>query len=252
MKLIISPAKKMVTDLNDFDVREKPLYLSKTKQLLTALKNYSYDELQALWRTSDKLTEQNCHQLQRIDLISRLTPAILSYTGIQYQSMAPGVLTASALEYLQNHLWILSGFYGILRPFDGIEPYRLEMQAPLAVNGSHNLYDFWGDRLYRTLRQAGDGPIINLASKEYAKAVTPYLQADDDWIDVVFGHVSAGKLKTRATRAKMARGEMVRFIAEHQLTNVDDIKDFDSPNYTFDEELSTKQKLVFIDRNLKK
>lgn len=247
MKLIISPTKKMVVNTDDFDVQEAPIYLEKTRQVLAVLQNYSDSELKDLWHTSDRLTQINADQLRHMDLAGPLTPAVMSYSGIQFQSMAPGILTGPALKYLQRNLRILSGFYGILKPFDGVVPYRLEMQSHLQVNGAINLYHFWGDSLYRALDTQPGEPIINLASKEYAKAITPFLTPTDQWIDIVFGHLVAGKVKTRATLAKMARGEMVRYIAEHQLTKVSDLQSFDSPRYAYDPHRSTTTKLVFLE-----
>lgn len=249
MKLIISPAKKMTVNLDDFDYQGLPVYLKQTRQLLAAMRQLSITELQQLWRTSDRLTQLNFDQLQKMDLTKRLTPAILSFTGIQYQSMAPGILTSAGLAYLQKHLRILSGFYGILKPFDGIVPYRLEMQARLSVDGHTNLYTFWGDRLYQALQVSDDHePIINLASQEYAKAIKPFLKSTDTFVEIKFGQLIGGQFKVRATRAKMARGEMVHFIAKNQLTNIAGIKDFDSPNYRYSPTLSTHQKMVFIEK----
>lgn len=160
--------------------------------------------------------------------------------------MAPSIFSSTALEYLQKTLWILSGFYGALRPFDGIVPYRLEMNAQLQVADNKNLYEFWGDKLYRAVHQ--QGPIINLASKEYSQAITPYLKTNDQFIDVVFAHFIDSKLKIKATLAKIARGEMVRFIVENQLTTVEQLKSFQSATYTFDAPLSTAKRLVFVNK----
>lgn len=244
MQIIIAPAKKMITDDANFLPLHTPLYLNYTEQIFQALQNLTYDEAQKLWQTSDKLTQENYQNLQNMDLQQPLTPAILSYSGIQYQYMAPNVLSQTALNYLQKTLWILSGFYGALRPFDGIVPYRLEMGAHLPVAGAKNLYKFWGDRLYQAVRN--QGPIINLASKEYAKTITPYLQDDDQFIDIIFAHLINGQLKTKATLAKIARGEMVRFIVENSLTTVAQLKQFQSETYTFDADRSDSQRLVFI------
>ena len=123
--------------------------------------------------------------------------------------MMPVVFTSSAMDYVREHLRILSGFYGVLSPFDGVTPYRLEMQAALSVGGSGNLYEFWGDRLYRAVLDE-DRTILNLASKEYSKAVEKYLQPEDRLITIVFGELADGRVKQKGTLAKMARGEMVR------------------------------------------
>ncbi|MGV3185292.1 peroxide stress protein YaaA [Weissella paramesenteroides] len=246
MQIIISPAKKMIVDEENFLPMSTPRYLQDTDQILQVMHTLSYADVQNLWHTSDKLTKENYQNLQHMDLQNPLTPAILSYSGIQYQYMAPSIFSSTALEYLQKTLWILSGFYGALRPFDGIVPYRLEMSAQLQVADNKNLYEFWGDKLYRAVHQ--QGPIINLASKEYSQAITPYLKTNDQFIDVVFAHFIDGKLKIKATLAKIARGEMVRFIVENQLTTVKQLKNFQSKTYTFDVTLSTTKRLVFVNK----
>ncbi|MHA3067201.1 peroxide stress protein YaaA [Lacticaseibacillus saniviri] len=246
MKIIISPAKKMKVDTDSFAVLSQPKYMAETAEIAQTLQRATYDELQALWHTNDKLTRLNQARLERLDLTHQVTPALIAYSGIQYQYMAPGVFTAAALAYVQAHLRILSGFYGILRPFDGVVPYRLEMQAKLRVGDTDNLYAYWGDKLYTALNNAGE-PIINLASQEYAKTIQKYLQPSDVFIDIVFGSLVDGKVKTRATLAKMARGEMVRFMAENNVTTLDELRMFDRLNYHYQAALSSDDKLVFID-----
>ncbi|KRN26519.1 hypothetical protein FD14_GL001381 [Secundilactobacillus similis DSM 23365 = JCM 2765] len=243
--MIIAPAKKMVIDTDTFAVSSQPQYLAETQQILDVLRQFDYEAAKTLWHCSDKLARPNYQWLQQMALNDHQTPALLSYTGIQYQYMAPDLFTAPALDYVQDNLRILSGFYGILRPFDGVVPYRLEMQSVLSVNGTPNLYAFWGDRLYQSLN-FNEGPVLNLASQEYAKAIRPYLKPGERLVDVVFGSLVDGKLKTKATLAKMARGEMVRFMAEHQVNDVAEVTQFDHPDYRFDEATSTENHLVFI------
>jgi cytoplasmic iron level regulating protein YaaA (DUF328/UPF0246 family) len=245
MKIIIAPAKKMLVDPDSLAYQTLPQYLAQTTQLLTRLRQLSYPAAKVLWHCSDKLAQPNYAWLQKLDLNHQLTPAILSYSGIQYQYMAPDIFTEPALAYIQANLRILSGFYGILRPFDGIVPYRLEMQAKLTVNGAPNLYAFWGDLLYQALAGPTE-PILNLASQEYAKTITPYLQPQQPFVTVIFGSLINGQLKTKATLAKMARGAMVRYLAENQITELDGVSAFDHPDYRFDATRSTADQLVFI------
>lgn len=245
MKIIIAPAKKMIIDQDSFPVETRPQYLEQATQLLQRLRQLSYPEAKALWHCSDKLALPNYQWLQTMVLERKLTPALLSYSGIQYQYMAPDIFTEPALRYVQANVRILSGFYGIVRPFDGIVPYRLEMQAKLRVGSAANLYQFWGDQLYRALTPKPE-PIINLASQEYAKAITPYLLPNQPFINVIFASLVDGRLKVKATLAKMARGEMVRFLAEHQITTVADVSKFDHPDYRFDPQRSTANQLVFL------
>ena len=145
MRVIISPAKKMKTDTDSFPCRDLPVFLSRTERILSRLGELSAAQLKALWKCNDQIAQLNVQRLRDMDLRSILTPAIIAYEGIQYRYMAPGVFTDRELSYVQEHLRILSGFYGILRPFDGVTPYRLEMLAKLPMGEAKDLYGFWGD-----------------------------------------------------------------------------------------------------------
>lgn len=247
MRIIISPAKKMNVDRESFAVKGMPCFLEEAKILMEEIRKLPYAEAKALWKCSDKLAELNCERFAQMDLEKFLTPALVSYEGLQYQYMAPGVFTGEALAYMEEHLRILSGFYGVLEPFDGVVPYRLEMQAKLSVNGKKDLYDFWGDRLYRRLMEGNrDGIILNLASKEYACAVEPYVEADCRFITVSFEEEVGGKLKQKGTLAKMARGEAVRFLAETGGEDPEKLKEFDRMGYRCREELSDAGHFVFV------
>ena len=129
MRIIISPAKKMNVDADSLPVTALPRFLSEAEQIKTALRAMSTQELQRLWRCNDSIAQTNVERLQNMELTQNLTPAVLAYEGIQYRYMAPGVMTSGKLDYLREHLRILSGFYGLLSPFDGVTPYRLEMQT---------------------------------------------------------------------------------------------------------------------------
>lgn len=328
MLFVVSPAKKMVDASDAFAWRDLPRFLPQARELLGTLRGRSYEELKELWACSDALAQLNFDRVQHMDLgesagngVSRmgdnaddgkpleagaetegatrnvlpgwqrfLTPAIFSYEGIQYQNMAPQVMTAEQLEYVQAHLRILSGFYGVLRPFDGVVPYRLEMQAKLSMSRgaggepAHNLYEFWGSRIYDALcddlgapasqgtnAAAGaeddasstdakisveplaqaDRAIINLASVEYAKAVEPYAKAaakqgGPRYVTCLFGSMKNGKFAQRATEAKAARGTFVRWCVENAIEHVSDFPRFDVGGYRFDEERSTEDVFVFV------
>ena len=175
MKIIISPAKKMRVDNDTFVPLSKPAFLDRTVKLKDELCKMDYASLKKLWECNDEIAELNFKRLQGMNLVRNLTPAVFAYDGLQYQHIAPNVLDEEALDYLQENLRILSGFYGILRAFDGVVPYRLEMQARLACDGYKNLYTFWNSLLYDELTK-DDGEVLNLASKEYSKAVEPYVK----------------------------------------------------------------------------
>jgi Uncharacterized protein conserved in bacteria len=245
MKIIIAPAKKMSINNDTFDYETQPQYLEKTASLLKAMRKLSYTEAKQLWNCSDKLAEPNYKWLQQLDLEKQLSPALLAFNGIQYQYMAPDLFTQPALDYVRKNLRIISGFYGILRPFDGIVPYRLEMQSKLKVPNYDNLYEFWSSQIYTALTNNSE-TIINLASQEYAKTITPFLKKNQKMITVVFASIVDGKLKMKATLAKIARGEMVRYLAENNVTSINDVKNFNHPDWLFSAELSTEDRLTFI------
>ncbi len=252
MRFIVSPAKKMSVVDDSFAWRDLPAFVDRAEALADAVRALSYEEAKALWRCSDALAELNFERFRTMDVrgdAAALTPAALAYEGVQYQHLAPGVMTADQLDYLQERLRILSGFYGVLRPFDGVVPYRLEMQAKLAVGGARDLYGFWGDALYRAIAAETD-LIVNLASVEYAKAVVPYAErAGIRVATCLFGGIDGrGRFVQRATAAKAARGSMVRWCAERGVGRVDDLRAFDVGGYVYNEERSNADTLVFVQR----
>lgn len=245
MRIIISPAKKMKVDTDTFSYQGLPAFLEETAVLMNWVQALSYSEARELWGCNDKIAELNFDRFRHMSLKENLTPALASYEGIQYQYMAPEVFTRKEWDYVQEHLRILSGFYGVLKPLDGVVPYRLEMQAKARVNETKNLYEFWGDRLYYEVR-GEDGIILNLASKEYSKCIEKYLKPEDTYITCVFGEQKDNKVVQKGTQAKMARGEMVRFMAEKGILDVEEIQGFDRLGYHFQEELSSENEYVFL------
>lgn len=252
MRMIISPAKTMKVDSDTMPHSNDPQFLHKTKEIVQYLQSQTYDELKTLWGCNDTLAQLNYERVQKMDLERNVTPALLSYEGIQYQYMAPIVFENNQWQYIQEHLRILSGFYGMVRPFDGVVPYRLEMQAKAKVQGKKDLYEFWGDCLYEQLKKETDC-IVNLASKEYSKCIEKYRIRDQkegkpvpDYITCVFAEEKQGKLVQKATLAKMARGEMVRFLAEREVQNIEEIKQFQQLGFEFSEKHSKKDLYTFV------
>lgn len=245
MKIIISPAKKMNIDTDTFSVSSLPVFLNEATQLMEWVQKLSFCDAQKLWCCNDKIAKLNYERFQNMNLEKCLTPALISYEGIQYQYMAPEVFTQDEWDYVQEHLRILSGFYGVLKPLDGVTPYRLEMQAKADIGSVKNLYEFWKEKLYQEIISE-DRTIINLASKEYSKCVKKYLAPEDTYITCVFGEWKDKKVIQKGTQAKMARGEMVRFMAEKGTKCPEKIKEFDRLSYHFEEELSTEKEYVFL------
>lgn len=245
MKIIISPAKKMNIDSDTLSALSQPLFADEAAHLAAQLRDMDAPALKKLWQCSDKLTAENIERLAVFDPARAQTPALLAYEGLQYQHLAPAVLDREALAYLQEYLRILSGLYGVLRPFDAVMPYRLEMQAKLAVDGAKDLYAYWSKRLYEALDESG-GLILNLASEEYARAIRPHVEPGTRFISVRFGEMVDGRVKQKGTFAKMARGEMVRFMAEQRLSRLDELRHFDALGLHYEEALSDDDTLTFV------
>lgn len=245
MRIILSPAKKMNVNTDDLAPCGLPVFMEQTEEIVHFLQGLSYEEAKKLWACNDRIAEQNYDRLQQMDLYHQLTPAILSYEGIAYQYMAPSVFENGQFAYVQEHLRILSAFYGVVRPMDGVTPYRLEMQAKAKIAGTKDLYDYWGDRLYREILD-DSRIIINLASKEYSRCIEKYLQPEDVYITCVFGEFSGEKIVQKGVYAKMARGEMVRFMAENRIGSPEEMKGFDRLGYVFRADLSDEKTYIFI------
>lgn len=264
LQVIVSPAKQMRVASDSFASRGIPPFPAKTERLVRALRDIERtdgaEELRALWRVNDKLLAENVERLHEFCVvtdecqlddpaIARLvSPAVFSYVGIQYRSMAPEVMGFDELEWLQEHLWVLSGLYGCVRPFDAVEPYRLEMGAKLAVDGARDLYAFWGPDIACAICDGQPTTLVNLASVEYAKAVLPHMTGGSAVVTCIFGEeLRAGKPVQRATASKIARGSMVRWMAEHGIENVADLTRFDV-GYRYAPELSAADgsTLVFM------
>ena len=268
LRIIISPAKQMRVDTDSMICSTLPVFMDKTEILMHWIQSLSYEEQKKLWACNDGIARQNAERFTHMDLRKNLTPAILSYDGIQYTYMAPAVFEDGQYDYVQEHLRILSGFYGVVKPMDGVVPYRLEMgakwtslpaQAKETISGYKNLYDFWGDRIYQEVihgsKDSGSyhgGTIVNLASKEYSKCIEKYLQPDDRYITCIFGELKGGKVVQKGVYAKMARGEMVRYMAANNIIEPERIKAFDWSGYRFREDLSSDEKYVFVQTKMQR
>jgi cytoplasmic iron level regulating protein YaaA (DUF328/UPF0246 family) len=229
----------------EFEIHKMPYFLDKTNFIMKYMQGLSYAEVKSLWKCNDRIARTSYENFSNMSITEMLTPALLAYEGIQYQYMAPNVFDFEQWDYIENHLYILSGFYGILRPRDGIVPYRLEMQAAVKLSGYRDLYDYWGDSLCRKLYEDTD-IVLNLASKEYSKCIENFLTDQVQFITCTFGEYKEGKITTKGTYAKMARGEMVRYLAERKIEDISEIKQFDRLGYHYSPETSNNENIVFI------
>ena len=247
IQIIISPAKKMNICEEFPGTATTPVFAEQTDLLYQTLKQMSFEELQKLWKCSEKLALQNTKRLCEFTPADAVTPAVLAYEGIQYQYLAPGIFSDTQWDYVNRHLNILSGFYGVLCPSDAVIPYRLEMQTKLETENATDLYHFWNNQLYQALycKFETDSPkeLINLASAEYSKAILPYKNIR--CITCIFGEEVNGKIKVKGTQAKIARGEMVRWMADQKIESVSDIREFKELGYRFSPSHSTEDTYTF-------
>ena len=250
MKIIISPAKSL-----DFEnkaatsLHTQPRFLEQSEKLNKKLKTLSKKKLADLMSISDDLARLNYERNQEWE--TPFTPenakqAIYAFTGAVFQGIDVNSLAEEKIPLLQDRLRILSGLYGLLKPLDLIQPYRLEMGTRLKVGTKDNLYKFWDNSVANALNDelADDELLVNLASTEYFKVI-PKKVLKADMITPVFKDFKNGQYKTIMTYAKMARGYMVRYIIDHNAKTLEELKGFKSEGYGFSEEMSSGNELVF-------
>lgn len=253
MKIIISPAKSLdyrkPVPVEEFSM---PRFLDRSQRLVEALRQLHPAEIGSLMSTSSRLAELNFERFQQWHLpftIDNARQAVYAFDGDVYDGLDARSLSGEQVGYLSQHLRILSGLYGVLRPLDIIQPYRLEMGSKLSVDGAKNLYRFWGsqltDALNDELAAEADATLVNLASEEYFKSVIPAL-LNVRIVTPVFMEYKGDRPRVVALMAKRARGMMVRFMAEQAVDDVEDIKTFDYGRYAFSPDLSVGNRWVFV------
>ncbi len=250
MLLVVSPAKALdETPLEGLPASEAH-FLNDAETLATILKAKSPVDIGELMSLSEKLSELNYQRFQdwQLPLGTKAKQAVFLFKGDVYQGIAPCALTEAQIQYLQNHLRILSGLYGLLSPLDKILPYRLEMGTKLANPAGENLYHFWQPKLAEALNEqlvnSGSSVLVNLASNEYFKAVQKKT-LNAEIITPIFKDYKNGKYKIISFYAKKARGLMARYAAVEQIENVQDLKQFDYDGYQFCSEESNESDWVF-------
>lgn len=249
MLVLLSPAKQLdFKDERPELFATRPALMERTAELSRTTSTLGASQLASLMGISDDLATLNRERFQAFDPASETgKPAALAFAGDVYRGLDAGSLSKEDLVWAQDHLRILSGLYGALRPLDAIQPYRLEMGSRLKTPKGTNLYQFWGedirDELDRTLE--GQQPVVvNLASNEYAKAAR-LKELDARVIEVDFKEEKDGRLRMLMVYAKKARGLMARWIIENRITDPERLKHFNSEGYRCDPEGSTADKLLF-------
>lgn len=252
MLTVISPAKTLDFDTPAHtDTFTEPRFLAQSQQLIAQLKKLSTQEIAGLMKISDKLAGLNMARFQQWETpftVKNAKQAVLAFKGDVYTGLDAETLDQPGLDFAQQHLRILSGLYGVLRPLDLMQPYRLEMGTPFQNEAGKDLYSFWGDTLRESLQSEAalqDGILINLASNEYFKAINAK-KLDATIITPVFKDWKNGQYKMISFYAKKARGLMSRYIIEQQIDSPEQLKQFDSEGYRYSEEMSQKTDWVFI------
>lgn len=252
MIVVISPAKTLDFEEKDSNLpMSEPRFLDKSQEIIDEIINYDSYSLEKLMKISTKLATLNRDRFQKwTTSLDTSKQALLAFRGEVYRGMDVGSLSHSELFYANEHLRILSGLYGVLRPFDGINEYRLEMGTKLKVNGLKNLYEFWDttleESLIEELKSHSNKTIINLASNEYFKAIEGLKNSDKvKVVTPIFKEYRNDKYKIITLNAKKARGMMTRYIIQNEIENIEDIKKFDIDGYSFNEDMSNENELVF-------
>ncbi|WP_368185309.1 peroxide stress protein YaaA [Aestuariibius sp. HNIBRBA575] len=251
MLVVISPAKALNLDPVDVSHTDAAMQID-ANRLAKTMRNQSLTKLKALMSLSDSLARLNRDRFQDYQTEPGpdvLHPAAFAFDGDTYRGLETRTLSPDDLRWAQDHLRILSGLYGVLRPLDGIQAYRLEMGSRLKTRRGSNLYDYWGDQIAKSLvadaKASNTDVIVNCASEEYFKAAnTPALKLR--LVQPVFMEEKAGTPKIVSFFAKQARGAMARFIVQNRVTDIDTLRSFASGGYQFDPELSEGDRLVFV------
>ena len=194
---------------------------------------------------SDAIAEWTYNSYQHMDVNVSCVPALLSFDGIQYSYMAPDLLSEEYFVYAERHLRILSGLYGILEPFDGVVPYRLELDSPFHTPFCTSLYDFWGSKPYQRLIEE-DKQILDLSSKQYGRLIKRHLDPDVHLVSVYFLEEEEGRRREKGVYVKMAIGEMVRWLAEQNIQQFEDVKRFCRLGYRLDTAVSDDKQYHFV------
>lgn len=252
MLTVISPAKTLDFDTPPTTRRAtQPLFIERSAELVEDARALSPDDLRQLMGVSDNIARLNHQRFMNWRApfsLDNAKQSVLAFKGDVYTGLDADKLSGGQLNFAQKHLRILSGLYGLLRPLDLMQPYRLEMGVKFANRGGANLYEFWGDtiavELDRQLKKSGSRVLVNLASNEYFRSVRAS-QLNAEIITPVFKDLKGGKYKIISYYAKKARGQMARFIIDRELNEPDGLRKFKTDGYRYNKAESTAREMVF-------
>jgi len=252
MQLITAPSKTQQFNGRIYAEHSLPMLFEKTKVLTKRLKSMDRKDICRLMKTSEKLTESTCRLIDEFShpfSPDNAKQALFTFQGAAYSAIKEELYTKEQLQYAQQHLLILSGLYGVLRPLDLMQAYRLEMGCSLATEGAANLYHFWRKQITDVINQAltkdSDKVLINLASKEYSKVVDKK-KLQGEMVTITFKQLNKGRFRTIPIHSKKARGLMIHFAISKQIKNAAGLKEFDLDGYAFTKEESTAAEWLFL------
>lgn len=250
MKILLSPAKSLdyKSDLPTLKTSEG-CFLSEAQYLNSILKEKSPKELSELMNISSSLGELNYQRNNSWSLPfsqENARQSIYAFSGDVYRGLDSYTVEEGKIDFMQNSVRIISGLYGLLKPLDLIQPYRLEMGTKMPVDDNKNLYEFWRQKITKQLNNelSDNEPVLNLASNEYFKAIDSKVVKTDIYT-ANFKQLKNGEYKTIAIFSKKARGMMTRFIIDNNITDINDLKSFNYDGYFFHESLSSKKEFIF-------
>ena len=249
MLVFISPAKTMKINKMEAVDCEKPLFEPYNRKVLNVLQELSVSNIQSIMKVNEKIATKTYENHNNIQFDAAGSPALYTYDGIQYKAMATELFTNDDMIYANDHVRILSGLYGILKPNTSIYPYRLEMQLKLPIENAKNLYEFWEEPIIEYLQNAESRHqvYVNLASLEYSKVIANFMKHEEvDFVTCTFKVKKGDKLKVESTASKKARGLMVQYIIKNRIEEKEGLRKFNLDGFAYCNETSSEQEYIFI------
>ena len=252
MKIILSPTKTMSNSNSKVDntLSSNPVFLKEAIKINSLLKSFSKLEIQKIMKLSKNLSNQTYEDIHLWNFHDSIkSHSVHTYQGTAFKSLSPSEWNSDSIFFAQENLLILSGLYGVLKPYDVINKYRLEMGLKFQIGSATSLTNFWNDKVSKFLNKTKENEtIINLASKEYFDVIN-ISEIRSQIINCTFYERSNDKLKIIGNYVKAARGKMAKFIIENQLDDIEDLKNFNEINYKFSNDMSNQTNFVFINNN---
>lgn len=239
MKIIISPAKRFKHF--DNEKTENLLFEKETRELVEKMKNYSINDLANMFSCNDDLAIKAFYDYKEFDFNNLKDPAIFSYDGLVFKQFKKDEF--NDLDYLNEHVYILSALYGLCKPFTGISDYRLYMDSK-----GLDMYGFWEDKIYKRAFE-NENFIINLASKEYGKLIKKYLKKDQKFLTLTFKENRDGKIRSIVSYTKQMRGRMLKYLINEKITDIEEIKKINLCNYIYNPYTSNDNEFVYVREN---